>query len=748
MFLSGTPAIAQIVFLESEGQVVVEAETFSSRTPSDTHEWFLVSSGGLFLNPRGSSYIQALPDSGSGSSPLQPPFVDYVVRFDTVGVYRLYVRWAANADQSDTFYASVVELNDGPGGTIADWYRYVRISSVPDFAVAPTWFGSGGFERTDSPYTNGETPAVWTILEPGDYTIRFDMREDGPAIDAFVFQLSSLPAPTGDGPPTSPIVEELIITTTSIPAVKLGDSFSQEFEIVSGEPPFSWSIVDGALPSGVDLSPDGILSGTPPEAGEFTFTVRVEDSNGDFAEKEFTLKVLVTLPPPKIRINKVGTAPVPGREIDYFAIVENVGTVTATDILVTELLDPWFEYISADPVPLSITTIPDPFPPPIENEPIVYDALIKWIIPELAPRDVKVISYKVRLDPTFPIGETVSGTLCLTPAEAEKCRDDYIQCLGLASLECIASVGIGPQWAACFAPKATKCVAFDYMRCMYESSFDCTKSEGTSVGAIDPNEKLVIAERYIQPDQLLVYPIYFENIGTIEARDIFITDMLDTNLDLSTLELLTPDGASLDPATRTLRWELLNRDLLPGETDNVLLSIKPLPGLPSGTEIRNDATIQFEVFDPFTTNEVVNIIDTTLPSCTMDQLPAETSTIDFDISWSGTDEIGEIDTYSIFVSVNYGSFKPFIAKTSDTSTPFTGEPGKTYGFICIATDTAGNTEVQEPIAETDTFVNPPCEGDFNNDNDIDGGDLAAYISNSMGITLEDFALDFGRNICP
>ena len=39
-------------------------------------------------------------------------------------------------------------------------------------------------------------------------------------------------------------------------------------------------------------------------------------------------------------------------------------------------------------------------------------------------------------------------------------------------------------------------------------------------------------------------------------------------------------------------------------------------------------------------------------------------------------------------------------------------------------------------------------GDLDQNGDVDGSDLAAYISNSMGIDLEDFAADFGRTNCP
>ena len=92
--------------------------------------------------------------------------------------------------------------------------------------------------------------------------------------------------------------KNLAINTASLSAVMFGEFFSQAFKAVFGTPPFAWSIVNGTLPSGVNLSPDGVLSGTPSEAGDFPFTVRVTGSNGDFAEKAFTLKVLSTIDAP------------------------------------------------------------------------------------------------------------------------------------------------------------------------------------------------------------------------------------------------------------------------------------------------------------------------------------------------------------------------------------------------------------------------------------------------------------------
>jgi uncharacterized repeat protein (TIGR01451 family) len=264
---------------------------------------------------------------------------------------------------------------------------------------------------------------------------------------------------------------------------------------------------------------------------------------------------------------------------------------------------------------------------------------------------------------------------------------------------CVAAIAICSVW---------------YLQCKAGLDFECFPDAEAATLPIDPNEKLVVANSrrledgtilsYIQPDQLLTYPIHFENIGDVEAVDVFVTDVLDPNLDDSTLELLTPDGAAYDPATRTLRWELVDRNLEPGETGNVLLSIKPVAGLPSGTEIPNVAEIQFEIFNPLVTPEVVNIIDTTKPECVVDALPAVTPTEVFTVSWTGTDNVGEIEAYAVFVSKDGAGFAPLLGETEERSVQFTGEEGSTYEFLCAARDTAGNTEEDSLVTEATTTV--------------------------------------------
>lgn len=519
----------------------------------------------------------------------------------------------------------------------------------------------------------------------------------------------------------------LTIITKTLPVNVLGQFSSHSFFAAGGTPPYLWSLANGAIPAGMKFSSEGVLIGTPAEAGNFTFAVRVIDSNSSIAEKTFIKQVSVTLPPSNVRIFKSGTVAVPGRVMDYFIFVENVGEINATDLEVVENLEPWFTFISATPTPINITTINITI-----NNKTEHIQLLYWNISKLKSGDLRIFSYKVKLNSNIPIGTLVTGTACLTPnpEKKKKCQDEYISCV--ASLDACGSDDYSPC-SGLFSCNVL------YYRCLLGN---CSEDRRPVQRPLDPNEKLCTANKFIQPDQLLVYPIHFENIGNTSAMDIFVNDTLENSLNLSTVKLLSPNGTFVplrenEPVTllqrnktknitvnnvtvnitipekwtavlqkRTLSWSLLGSDLEQNATGELLYSVEPDKDLPSGTEIRNNATIQFEIFETVRTNDTLNIIDAVKPTCTMGPLPNVTRSRDFTISWSGTDAVGEIDSYNIFASVDGGGFVPVINGTKDTSATFTGETGKNYSFICIASDTAKNVEVQDPVAEAWTYVRP------------------------------------------
>ena len=72
------------------------------------------------------------------------------MRITTPGTYRLFVRASGYDSVSDSVFASIAEIGDGPGGA-ADWYRYVLGA---EGSFAGVWEGRAGFESID-PCCNG-----------------------------------------------------------------------------------------------------------------------------------------------------------------------------------------------------------------------------------------------------------------------------------------------------------------------------------------------------------------------------------------------------------------------------------------------------------------------------------------------------------------------------------------------------------------------------------------------------------------
>jgi RHS repeat-associated protein len=111
-----------------------------------------------------------------------------------------------------------------------------------------------------------------------------------------------------------------------------------------------------------------------------------------------------------------------------------------------------------------------------------------------------------------------------------------------------------------------------------------------------------------------------------------------------------------------------------------------------------------------------------LPTSTVSPLPSTSRTTHFTVSWSGTPGQGasSITSYEIFFSVNGGAFTPFLAHTTATSAPFTGQARDTYRFYSVATDNLGDTQPTPSSAQaTTTVVATLTLGDFNGDRKTD-----------------------------
>lgn len=82
------------------------------------------------------------------------------------------------------------------------------------------------------------------------------------------------------------------ITPGSLQPGTVGTLFSQSLTPNGGTPPYTFSFDAGSTPpSGLTLSANGLLSGTPTSAGSFPFTVKVTDTNGCTGTQSYTLAI-------------------------------------------------------------------------------------------------------------------------------------------------------------------------------------------------------------------------------------------------------------------------------------------------------------------------------------------------------------------------------------------------------------------------------------------------------------------------
>ncbi len=119
-------------------------------------------------------------------------------------------------------------------------------------------------------------------------------------------------------------------------------------------------------------------------------------------------------------------------------------------------------------------------------------------------------------------------------------------------------------------------------------------------------------------------------------------------------------------------------------------------GLATGTDLCNQASIVFDQNAPLATASWCNRIDLT---------PPQTDTT-FLVQWEGTDVGAGVADFTILVSENGGAFAPLTSNTTDTSTMFTGEDGKSYAFCSLSRDRMGTTELKAcpPNVDTSTTI--------------------------------------------
>jgi hypothetical protein len=182
-------------------------------------------------------------------------------------------------------------------------FRYCGLTSIM-IPQSVTSIGSSAFEYCDS-LTSITIPNSVTSIGSSAFADCTGLKAayfqgNAPSADCTVFQGDSvtvyyLPGMTGWGSsfacvPTAAWI--LQVATTNLPRGTNGVPYSQQLSAIYGQTPYTWTNISGALPPGLTLAANGVISGTPMSGGTNNFTVKVTDALSATATQALMLTVV------------------------------------------------------------------------------------------------------------------------------------------------------------------------------------------------------------------------------------------------------------------------------------------------------------------------------------------------------------------------------------------------------------------------------------------------------------------------
>lgn len=219
---------------------------------------------------------------------------------DTTGGRDRYVTWfGSNLNNNPAAYGTVVfgAIGDDPGVPVTG------VSLAPSevtLEVGATEQLTATIEPADADNLN----VSWTTSDDTVATV-----DENGLVTAVASGETVITVTTEDGGFTAVSTVTVVllpgsvpsIVTTTLPGGQVGQPYAQQLTATGGDGPLTWSIANGGLPDGLQLSASGLISGTPSTAGVSSFVVRVVDGDdyaGSDDEDTQALTIGIATPPP------------------------------------------------------------------------------------------------------------------------------------------------------------------------------------------------------------------------------------------------------------------------------------------------------------------------------------------------------------------------------------------------------------------------------------------------------------------
>jgi hypothetical protein len=154
----------------------------------------------------------------------------------------------------------------------------INCNNPPDGEVGIAYLHPVSFGGGVPPYTVlgpvGWVPLGLALLTDG----RITGTPTQAGTSTFTVRVVDATYATADAVCSITIREELTIDCADPPDGEVDTPYAHDMDVSGGNPPRTVALVAGSLPDGLSIDTAGVITGTPTQAGTFTFTARVTGS--------------------------------------------------------------------------------------------------------------------------------------------------------------------------------------------------------------------------------------------------------------------------------------------------------------------------------------------------------------------------------------------------------------------------------------------------------------------------------------
>ena len=171
----------------------------------------------------------------------------------------------------------------------------LTVTATGDPPLAYQWYEGTGGSTTNPVGTNSASWTTPALYQSTAYWVRVTSASSSSAASSGTANIT-----------VQPPESVTIFTPAILPVGYVGSALSQTMKAGGGTAPYQWTLTAGALPDGLTLSADGLISGIATSAGSFSFTLQAEDDAGNTDSRAFSavisdLAVLALPPPPAVK---------------------------------------------------------------------------------------------------------------------------------------------------------------------------------------------------------------------------------------------------------------------------------------------------------------------------------------------------------------------------------------------------------------------------------------------------------------